>query len=149
MIIRNSIRCNICGDEIEFRTGRTMCSVYAVLAMSTVVTITSDGALRNGSRFSDISITDHRNKRKNSASSNLQYQSPESGAASASGTPLTCRQHRIMCAICLFFVLASHILTLFPERNNLHKFLCYATILYTIFAIMRSLYMRSHFDHLF
>lgn len=25
----------------------------------------------------------------------------------------------------------------------------YATILYTLFAIMRSLYMRSHFDHLF
>lgn len=45
-----------------------------------------------------------------------------------------------MCAICLFFVLASHILTLFPERNNLQKFRSYTTIPYTIFAIMEYLY---------
>ena len=41
---------------------------------------------------------------------------------------------------------------LYAKRNffeYLQKFCYYATIPYTIFAIMRSLYMRSHFDHLF
>ena len=81
--------------------------------------------------------------------SNLRYQSPESCATPVSSTHLTYSQRGTRGALCLIFVLASQFLTPFFERNNLQKFCCYATILYTIFAIMRSLYMRSHFDHLF
>ena len=40
-------------------------------------------------------------------------------------------------------------MNLFVRRNNLQKFWFHAAILYTIFAIMRSLYMISHFDRLF
>ena len=49
----------------------------------------------------------------------------------------------------LFFVSSSPNFEPIPKRNYLQKFCHYVTIPYTIFAIMRSLYMRSHFDHLF
>ena len=40
----------------------------------------------------------------------------------------------------LIFVLAYHYLPLVFKRNDLQKLCCYATILYTIFTIMRSPY---------
>ena len=44
------------------------------------------------------------------------------------------------CIVFLFFVLAYHYLPLVFKRNDLQKLCCYATILYTILAIMRSPY---------
>ena len=89
------------------------------------------------------------NRRRAGMFSNLRYQSPESGAAPTNGTYLPYSLHWTRYAVCLIFVLASQFLTLIFKRNSLQKFCYYATILYTIFAIMRSPYMRSHFDHLF
>lgn len=48
MIIKNAIRCNICGDEIEskYRTATTMWNVPAEPAPSMVVTTTCEGVLK-------------------------------------------------------------------------------------------------------